>query len=220
MFTTRKGLLTLTAALLGAWFVFGQNPPATPNKPAQPAEPKKAAQPAEPKKPAEPVKPAQPEKGEKPAQPAAANPGLEKLKQLAGEWVETKEPAQAEPGGKPKIAAIYKVTAAGSVVHEMLFPGTQHEMVTMYHLDGPNLVLTHYCALGNQPRMKAEPSADANKLVFKFAGGTNLDPAKDAHMHDLTLTFIDADHIRAEWTRFEDGKKVDVTTLELKRQAL
>jgi hypothetical protein len=45
-----------------------------------------------------------------------------------------------------------------------------------------------------------------------------MDPAKDGHMHDLTLTFVDADHIKAEWTYFEDGKKSDVTVFELKRK--
>ena len=29
------------------------------------------------------------------------------------------------------------------------------EMITMYHPDGDGLALTHYCMLGNQPRMKA-----------------------------------------------------------------
>ena len=166
-------------------------------------------------------------KEDKPDKPKMTHPGFEKLKSLAGEWVladKPKDAAEEKTDAKPdksadeQVAIVYKVVSAGSAVMEHMFPGTPHEMVTMYHLDGPDLVLTHYCAAGNQPRMKAEKSDDANKLVFKFAGGTNMDPAKDGHMHDLTWTFTDSDHVRAEWTFFEDGKKSDVTVLDLKRK--
>ena len=52
--------------------------------------------------------------------------------------------------------------------------------------------------LGNQPRMKASTKSLGNKLKFEFAGGSNLDPKKDEHMHSAVLTIIDADHLR--WT--------------------
>ncbi len=49
-------------------------------------------------------------------------------------------------------------------------------MINMYHLDGDDLVLTHYCAGGNQPHMKLDrASATSGKLQFDFIGGTNLD---------------------------------------------
>jgi hypothetical protein len=61
---------------------------------------------------------------------------------------------------------------------ERLFPGAPQEMTTVYHREGADLALTHYCAGGNQPRMRARaPAADANVLEFAFDGGTNLDPA-------------------------------------------
>ena len=75
----------------------------------------------------------------------------------------------------------------------------------MYHLDGADLVMTHYCMLGNQPRMKADPKSPANQLCFKFAGGSNLDPAKDKHMHEGTLTFIDDDHIEFSGVCWDGG---------------
>lgn len=163
------------------------------------------------------------------SQPAAAHPGFEKLKKLAGEWVPadeaaqpTSQPARDREGAAPPTASppmcTYRVVSAGSAVQETLFPGTPHEMVTMYYLDGPELVLTHYCAMGNQPRMKAERSADPARLEFKFVGGDNIKPAQDAHMHDLTLTFVDADHIRADWTLYRDGKQSGVKTFDLRRK--
>ncbi len=129
-------------------------------------------------------------------------PAFEKLKGLAGTWVE------ADKDGKPteKVVSVIRVIAGGSAVHETVFPGQQQEMVSVYHRDGSDLVMTHYCVLGNQPRMKADPTAPANEIRWKFAGGTNLNPAKDTHMHEATLTFVDADHIELAGVAWVDGK--------------
>ena len=137
--------------------------------------------------------------GKLPATPT--NSGLEKMKKLAGTWL------AADKDGKPtdQVVSIIKVTAGGSVVHETLFPGQPHEMVSIYTVDGPDLVMTHYCVLGNQPRMKADPKSPANQICFKFAGGTNLDPKKDKHMHEGTLTLIDDDHIEIAGVAWEGG---------------
>jgi hypothetical protein len=59
--------------------------------------------------------------------------------------------------------------------------------------------------LGNQPRMKADPKSAANQIIFKFAGGSNLDAKKDKHMHGATLTIVDADHIEIEGEGWENG---------------
>jgi hypothetical protein len=170
-------------------------------------------------------KPDQPAKPGKADQAADTNPGFEKLKQLAGEWIaadDASPPASEKKDEKtaeaPAPICIYRTVSAGTAVQETLFPGTPHEMVTMYHLDGANIVLTHYCALGNQPKMRAEASTDPAKLVFKFAGGTNVNPEKDAHMHDLTLTFVAPDRLRAEWTHYADGKSTGVKTFEMLRK--
>ncbi len=130
------------------------------------------------------------------------NAGLEKLKGLAGTWV------TVDKDGKPteEVASVIKVTAGGSAVHETIFPGQPHEMVSVYTADGPDLVMTHYCMLGNQPRMKAAPKSLAgNTIQFEFAGGGNLDPKKDKHMHAATLTIVDADHIEVEGIGWENG---------------
>jgi len=73
-------------------------------------------------------------------------------------------------------------------------------MVSIYSVNGPDLIMTHYCVLGNQPCMKADPNSSANQIVFQFNGGGNLDPKKDKHMHEATLTFVDDDHIEVNGT--------------------
>lgn len=133
--------------------------------------------------------------------PAPTNAGLEKMKKLAGTWV------AADKDGKPtdQVVSIIKVTAGGSAVHETLFPGQPMEMISIYTADGQDLVLTHYCVLGNQPRMRADSKLPGNQLCFKFDGGGNLDSKKDKHMHEATLTLIDDDHTELTCVAWEHG---------------
>jgi hypothetical protein len=146
-----------------------------------------------------------PSKGDEKSAPKLPTPptnaGLEKMKKLAGTWL------LADKDGKAtdQVASIIKVTAGGSAVHETLFPGQAMEMVSVYTVDGSDLIMTHYCVLGNQPRMKAEPNASANQIVWRFVGGANLDPKKDKHMHEATLTIVDEDHIEVNGIGWENG---------------
>jgi len=145
---------------------------------------------------------------------APASPAFEALKKLAGDWVEV------GPDGKPtdKVVTSFRLTAGGSVVQETLFAGTDHEMVTMYHQDGADLVLTHYCAIGNQPRMRAESTKDAGRIVFKCAGGSNLKSESDTHMHHATLTLSGSDRYSAEWIAQQDGKECHKASFNLARK--
>ena len=119
------------------------------------------------------------------------------LQSLAGEW--------QGMGGKTGVT--YTVVSGGSVVMErMQMPSPQPDMVTMYHRDGSGLVATHYCSMGNQPRMRA-PEADAKTIRFRFADITNLKQPGDGHIRDLTVTFQDNDHFTQEWTSVENGKE-------------
>lgn len=136
------------------------------------------------------------------ALPAApTNAGLEKMKTLVGTWV------AADKDGKPTddVVSVVKLTAGGSTVHETLFPGQPHEMISLYTADGSDVLMTHYCMLGNQPRLKASGKSPGNKLNFEFAGGSNLDPKKDKHMHSAILIFVDPDHLEIEGTGWENG---------------
>ena len=139
------------------------------------------------------------EKNAAPASPT--NAGFEKLKKLVGTWV------QADEDGKPTdtVVSVIKLTAGGSAIHETLFPGQPQEMISVYTVEGDDLVMTHYCMLGNQPRLKADPKSAANQLKFDFAGGTNLDPKKDKHMHAATVTIVDAYHLQIDGVAWDNG---------------
>jgi hypothetical protein len=142
---------------------------------------------------------------------AAADP-LDRLRALAGDWEGT------GMNGKP-VHITYTVTAAGSVVMEAIDPGTDHSMITMYHKDGDRLMMTHYCAAGNQPRMRAEKTAaDARTIRFAMVDATNLAKPTDGHMVRLALTMDDDTHLTQEWTFRNEGKDaVDTFRLERKK---
>jgi hypothetical protein len=142
-----------------------------------------------------------------------ANAAFEQLKALAGEW----QGQTSESGQKTDLKVLYQVTANGNALVETIFPGSPHEMVTVYHLDGKKLMLTHYCAAGNQPRMVLNRKSTPAELAFDFAGATNLKSGKEGHMHALRLRFDNPGQLSAEWDYFKDGKKQDCTRFSLKR---
>ena len=147
-------------------------------------------------------------------QSAAAAAPFDRMRGLAGEWVAAED---GEMFKKGDVVARYAVTAAGSAVVETVFPGSPHEMVTVYHADGPDLVLTHYCMEGNQPRMRAK-NPTASRLDFAFDGGTGINPRKDRHMNSATIEFIGPDELRSVWTEIEAGKTVFTAKSHLVRK--
>src|SRR5579863_2167592 len=117
----------------------------------------------------------------------AKHAGFEKIKALRGEWQVTHGP---DEHGAHEGTVSYKVTAGGSAVLETLFGGTEHEMVTLYYLEGKDLALTHYCMLQNRPHMRAEQASSPDKIVFKCREGDNKAIEAEDHMHEATFTFI------------------------------
>ena len=65
--------------------------------------------------------------------------------------------------GKSQIS--YKVVSGGSALMETIREPNGTEMVTGFHPDGDRLLMTHYCSLGNQPRMRADGLSDGGKKV-------------------------------------------------------
>ena len=140
------------------------------------------------------------------AEPPTARDAFDRLKSLAGSWEGTGESSGVEPF---PTAVQYRVAAGGSAVFETLFPGTEHEMISVYHVSGDDLVMTHYCAMGNQPHMRLDRAASsAAELRFAFDGGTGFDPAVDGHIHSGRIAFREDGRIEAGWDVFKGGKQV------------
>jgi hypothetical protein len=121
-----------------------------------------------------------------------APPAFEKLKSLAGTWDAT----MLKPDGE-KTTVEYRVTADGSVVMEMMFVGTPHEMINMYTVDGDALLATHYCSAGNQPTLRFNAvKSNTDQLVFDFVKVTGKDTP---YINGVRIRF-DGPKVVEEWS--------------------
>jgi hypothetical protein len=155
-----------------------------------------------------------------------AKAAFARLKTLAGTWkgqlvaaqeaAKKKEHAETHPA---ESTVTYRLTGAGSALVETMLPGTNHEMVSVYHLDGPDLRMTHYCAMGNQPRVKLDRvHSRPDHLIFVFDGGSNLNPAKDIHIHGLEVTFHEDGRVTSAWEGYSGGKRAGITAFVMTRK--
>jgi hypothetical protein len=138
---------------------------------------------------------------------AAANSAIaafQQLQSLAGDW-EGKD----ERGAAVKTS--FKLIAGNTAVMETLDMPGMDEMVTLYSIDGDAIALMHYCPTGNQPRMRARPSAgNVRSLTFVFEGAGNLRNLAIGHEQRLALEFVDRDHIVEHWTWRKNGKNTEM----------
>ena len=132
-----------------------------------------------------------------------AQSAMEFLKTLSGDWV--RETTGGEHGATTP-AASFKVAAAGSTIIETTGEGTPNEMATIFHMDGNQLLQTHYCALMNAPVLRFEQSDIPGQLKFVFHGGTNFDAAVDAHYHEGSFQIKDKDTIETSFVVFANGE--------------
>jgi len=115
-----------------------------------------------------------------------------------------------------EAVVLYEVTSNSSAVIETLFPGTPHEMVSVYHDEAGKLQMTHYCAFGNQPKMTVISSTE-NELQFEFSDNNTIDPAAESHMHSLTISFNEDGSIQHQWSMYQEGKETGKTVIQLSR---
>jgi hypothetical protein len=139
-----------------------------------------------------------------PAPAVNAQAAFDRLKALEGTWVAT---------AKDGVAATtrFEIVGGGSVVVEHYsnpaMPGGGH-MMTAYHLDGPDLVLTHYCIAKNQPTLRLSEFDESSRTMrFEFVRATNLAAPGAGHMHRAMYRLADPDHFTTEWEYFQDGKR-------------
>ncbi|HMB69314.1 MAG TPA: hypothetical protein VKU85_08375, partial [bacterium] len=103
----------------------------------------------------------------------------------------------------------YRVIAAESVVMGTSFDAHPGEtMITMIHLDGDRLMLTHYCVARNQPRLVAT-SVDEEKgeVLFEFLDATGISSRDQGHMDMVIWRFDGPDRFTSRWTWFQDGEE-------------
>lgn len=135
-------------------------------------------------------------------------PAFETLKLLVGDWQGTgDEFAQ-------KMKTSFHLTARGSALVEDLVPMPEGAMTNVYHLDNDAVVMTHYCGAGNQPRMRG--TMDGNDIKFVMTDISNWKKG-EARMTAVTITMVDADHMKQTWTSETEGKS-ETFTMEFVRK--
>jgi hypothetical protein len=113
--------------------------------------------------------------------------------------------------------ARYSTTGFGSAVMETLISDGVPAMTTVYHADGPDLRMTHYCGARNQPRLKASKIDLAGGTVdFVFVDATNLSSPDAPHVTGLELRFGDEDPVTLTFV-FEEGSKKSRERIALQR---
>jgi hypothetical protein len=139
-----------------------------------------------------------------PSETIDAAAAFERLKSLQGSWEAT-----GKDGARAKTR--FDLVANGSVLLEQYsnaaMPGGGH-MITAYHLDGADLILTHYCIARNQPTLRAGRfDTGTAEIQFEFLRATNLARPGAGHMRRAKYRVEDADHFTTEWEFFENGTK-------------
>src|SRR5262245_42690206 len=145
------------------------------------------------------------------ANPSTASLGL--LKKLEGTWVVVDE------HGNPtdQVSNVFRVTAGGSAVEETVFPGTEHEMVTLYYVQDGRLQLTHYCMKGNQPHMLAQARQPGNELGC-CCDGPGVATEEEGHMHHARIRLADDGRLSTRWQFVEGGKETHLAEFALARK--
>jgi hypothetical protein len=138
-----------------------------------------------------------------------AQKSFDKLKTLAGIWEGTFE-------GAPLHITLRVTSMGNTLMHEMKGESPE-DPITMIHLDGDQLVLTHYCDAGNQPHMVATTSPDGKTITFNFISASNLLSSQMGHMQRVTFNFIDPDHHTEKWEFAMADGKTEGGLLDLKR---
>lgn len=159
--------------------------------------------------------------GEAPKDTVDAQAAFERLKALEGTWHATPEgenlPEEEAAQPMDEVGHEFRVSAAGSVVMETMAAGTDHEMINMYHVDGDDLMVTHYCAGNNQPRMRLNREKSTGKeLVFDFVDATNLEDGQP-HIHAIRIDLLEDGRVDSAWTGYQGGEPAGVMTFHLAR---
>jgi hypothetical protein len=141
-----------------------------------------------------------------------------RMRGLAGDWEGTFEWSGGR-SSRGTLKASYYVTGNGSALVENLIMDMDGvpSMTTVYHLDGADLRMTHFCAARNQPRLKAGRIDDAaGSADFSFVDATNL-AANAGHVDHFFIQLLDADGVNLKFTFGGGAGKPAVENIVLKR---
>jgi hypothetical protein len=103
------------------------------------------------------------------AQEAANAAALTQLRGLAGDWEGPLEWSGARTGTGRVNATYYETGNGSAVVENLVMGGDVPSMTSVYHLDGADLRMTHFCAESTSPKSSPDRPCEGC-LGFRFRG--------------------------------------------------
>ena len=144
---------------------------------------------------------------------------FDRLKKLAGQWEGTLEWSDGRTGSGPLKANYYLTGMGSALVENLIMAGDVPTMSTVYHLDGPDLRMTHYCGAQNQPRLRASHIDESTGTVeFAFVDVTNA-VAHPAYVKGFVIQILDTDHLHLKFIFGGGPGKSGVENIVLHRAA-
>jgi len=134
------------------------------------------------------------------------------MKSLVGVW-------HKKNAANSNFSISFELTANDTVLIETwLNKGKKHSL-TLYHLNNGELMATHYCPQGNQPRMQLTDSSTNSDLSFAFLDATNLKSVDNSHQHSLGFQFLNDNNsiLRKEVYLSKSGKELSELMLVRKQ---
>ena len=148
---------------------------------------------------------------------SSANATFQKLTTLVGHWEGTAQWTGARTSKGP-MNADYSLTGNGSALVENLVVDNTPIMTSVYHLDGKDLRVTHFCAAKNQPRLIASRmDPQKGEADFKFVDATNLLSPEAPHVDGLNISILSDTHLRVTFHFVGNGKE-SVEHIDLTRK--
>lgn len=154
-------------------------------------------------------------------QPEATFAPMDRMRSLEGSWT------GHVVGDLPSMKAVpawleYETVSDGRAVLERLGFGPKttkarrDAMVSMYHQETDQLMMTHYCSANTQPRMRTRTiPADMSIFQFHFVDSTNILNASMMNIRHVILRFPAKDRLIQEW---QSHAKAPPVVLDVRRE--
>lgn len=149
------------------------------------------------------------------------------LGNLEGEWKLSKTEKQQgschfEEGEEPDVGIAFKYIGRNTTIQEDLLPGSEKQMVTMYHCKDiacSNIKGTHYCVKMNQPEYIANlKESTPNKIVMECDMSTELCNSNENYVfkvvHEISA---DGKHLKSSYLSKKDKKPIPSTVCNFEK---
>lgn len=140
---------------------------------------------------------------------------------LEGDWKLSKTEKQQgschfDDPGEVDIGIAFKYIGRNTTIQEDLLPGTEKQMVTMYHCKDiacSNIKGTHYCVKMNQPEYIANlQESTPNKIVMECDMSTELCNSNENYVFKVVHEISpDGKHLKSSYLSKKDKKPIPST---------